>query len=117
MLDAMCQLLTVLGYTVFAGRSVKDVIEVLRETAGEDKHGIDLIVADYRLGNTTTGLDAVGDLQSYLKHDLPSIILTGDTSPPVLKRISDSGHRLLNKPVNGERLQQAINAILRPASG
>jgi signal transduction histidine kinase/CheY-like chemotaxis protein len=116
-LDAMCQLLRVLGYTVFAGRSAKEVIEVLRDTAGEDKHAIDLIVADYRLENTTTGLDAISDLQTYLKRGLPSIVLTGDTSPPVLKRISDSGHRLLNKPVNGEHLQQAINAILKPASG
>ena len=113
-LDAIGRLLTVLGCTIYPARSAKDAIQLLTAAATAD--AIDLIIADYRLENATTGLDAVDELRTYLKQSVPAIILTGDTSPLVLKTISDSGHHLLNKPIDGDHLQQAIHAILRPRS-
>jgi signal transduction histidine kinase/CheY-like chemotaxis protein len=111
-LDAIGQLLTVLGCTIYPGRSAKDVIQLL--AAAPIGEPIDLIIADYRLENTATGLDAIDELLAYLQQPVPAIILTGDTSPLVLKTISESGHHLLNKPIDGDHLQQAINAVLRP---
>lgn len=113
-LDAMDRLLTVLGCTTYSGKSASDVIQLLSAMTIGGRHPIDLIIADYRLENGTTGLDATDALLTYLQQPVPAIILTGDTSPTVLKTISDSGHHLLNKPIDGDRLQQAINAALRP---
>ncbi len=111
-LDAIGLLLTVLGCMIYPARSAEDAIQLL--IAAATGAPVDLIIADYRLENATTGLDAVDELRAYLKQPVPAIILTGDTSPFVLKTISDSGHHLLNKPIDGDHLQQAIHAILRP---
>ncbi len=111
-LDAIGRLLTVLGCTIYPGRSAGDVIQLLTTAAIGAR--IDLIIADYRLENAATGLDAIEELLTYLQQPVPAIILTGDTSPLVLKTISDSGHHLLNKPIDGDHLQQAIHSVLQP---
>jgi DNA-binding NarL/FixJ family response regulator len=71
---------------------------------------VDLIVADYRLGDGATGLDAIEALCVYIGHSLPAIIVTGDTSPSRIKEATASGYRILHKPITGEELHQAIVA-------
>jgi hypothetical protein len=56
----------------------------------------------------TTALDAIAELQQYLGQSTPAFLLSGDTAPSVLKSISESGYRLLNKPVDGDELQKAM---------
>lgn len=107
-LDAIHQLLTVVGYRVHAGRSAEEVTRLHRAGSGCDQSPVDLIIADYRLENGATGLDAIGELQRYLGRSIPAFLLSGDTSPSLLKSISESGYRLLNKPIDGDELQKAI---------
>ena len=70
---------------------------------------VDLIIADYRLATGTTGLEAIADLFNHLTYTVPAFLLTGDTSPSVLKQIAESGLQMLNKPVDGDALQAAID--------
>lgn len=107
-LDAICQLLTVVGYRVHAGRSAVEAARMHKSMPDRDRSPVELIIADYRLENGANGLDAIKELQSYLGRPVQAFLLSGDTSPSVLKLISDSGYRLLNKPVDGDDLQRAI---------
>lgn len=115
-LDAICQLLTVVGYRVHAGRSAVEAARRHKSMPDRDRSPVELIIADYRLENGANGLDAIKELQSYLGRPVQAFLLSGDTSPSVLKLISDSGFRLLNKPVDGDDLQRAIAETLQLTS-
>jgi len=69
---------------------------------------IDLIIADYRLRNNKTGVDACINLSEEFNLSAPSIIITGDTSPERLKEVQNSGFRILHKPVKAEKLKSVI---------
>ncbi|UDL89391.1 response regulator [Mesorhizobium sp. PAMC28654] len=109
-LDAMVLLLGLEGHRVHAGRSAAEVLRVHAEALAVGEAPVDLIIADYRLGEGATGLEAVRALRAHLGRAVPSIIVTGDTSPSRLKEVSASGSRILHKPIAGEELREAIRA-------
>jgi signal transduction histidine kinase len=109
-LDAITQLLTVLGHRVYADKSAAAVIRL--HASAPERTPVDLIIADYRLVAGTTGLEAIADLFNHLTYTVPAFLLTGDTSPSVLKQITESGLQMLNKPVDGDALQAAIDKAL-----
>lgn len=74
--------------------------------------GLNLIIADYRLKNNTTGMQVIDNLERILKKKIPAIIVTGDTSPEILKEICDSKRHLLHKPVSPEKLKNFINEVM-----
>ena len=71
---------------------------------------VDLIIADYRLGEGATGSDAIQALCAHIGHSVPAVIVTGDTSPSRIKEATASGYRILHKPIAGEELHEAIVA-------
>jgi CheY-like chemotaxis protein len=109
-LDVMVQLLTLQGHRVYAGRSAAEVqqIHAAAMTAGDAP--VDLIIADYRLEDGATGLDAIEALCAHIGHSVPALIVTGDTSPSRIKDATASGLRILHKPITGEELYEAIVA-------
>jgi signal transduction histidine kinase len=109
-LEIMVQLLTLQGHRVYAGRSAAEVQHVHAKAIAAGAAPVDLIVADYRLADGATGLDAIEALCAYIGRSLPAVIVTGDTSPSRIKEASASGHRLLHKPITGEELHEAIVA-------
>ena len=109
-LDIMVQLLTLQGHRVYAGRSAAEVQQVHTEAIVAGAAPVDLIIADYRLGDGATGLDAIEALCAYIGRSLPAVIVTGDTSPSRIKEATASGHRILHKPITGEELYEAIVA-------
>jgi hypothetical protein len=110
-LDVMVQLLMLQGHRVYAGRSAAEVQQNHAEAMAAGDAPVDLIVADYRLGEGATGLDAIEALCAHIGRSVPAIIVTGDTSPSRIKEATASGHRLLHKPITGEELHEAIVAI------
>lgn len=72
----------------------------------------DLIIADYRLRNGKTGGDAVVLLREELNREVPALIITGDTSPERVREATDSGMKLLHKPVVPAELFRTIEDIL-----
>lgn len=73
----------------------------------------DIIIADYRLENETTGVQAIARLCDYYKVKIPAVLLTGDTATHRLTEISKSGYALLHKPVGGEDLLLRIDEVLQ----
>ncbi len=72
----------------------------------------DIILADYNLPNDMNGLEVAAKLQESLGHQVPAIVLTGDTSTGTLRQIALGGSVRLNKPVKLTELTQVIQRLL-----
>lgn len=116
-LDIMVQLLALQGHRVYAGRSAAEVQQMHAAALVAGDAPVDLIIADYRLGEGATGLDAIAALCAHIGRAVPAVIVTGDTSPSRIKEATASGHRLLHKPVTGEELHEAIVAACFDGKG
>ncbi|MDD5385522.1 MAG: ATP-binding protein [Gallionella sp.] len=100
-------ILTSWGCQVNAAASVAQVEQFLRDGVKWD-----LIVSDYQLGNNTNGIDVIDLVRQHQNQRIPCILISGDTSPAVLKLASISGHHLLHKPVRPAKLRSLIEHLL-----
>ena len=87
--------------------------EALRKVAAESRRP-DLVLADYRLGDGLTGVQAVHALARSVG-SIPAILVTGDTDPARLRDAQASGIPLLHKPVKEAQLRAAIEGLFLPA--
>ncbi len=71
----------------------------------------DLLIADYNLPNSKTGIELARVLRKK-KASLPVIILTGDISASTRNLIAQDGLTQMNKPVSAEALESRIQAML-----
>ena len=76
----------------------------------------DLIIADYRLANGRTGIQAIKRLRVGLGAAIPAVLISGDTAPERLRDASENGYPLLHKPVAPIRLRAMINQLLKTSS-
>ena len=78
----------------------------------------DMVLADYRLGEGCTGVQAVQALSERYqgRARIPAVIVTGDSDPARLRDAQSSGLSLLHKPVKEARLRAAIEDQLRIAT-
>ncbi|MCH8181162.1 MAG: hybrid sensor histidine kinase/response regulator [Proteobacteria bacterium] len=71
-----------------------------------------LVVADYRLREHRTGVQAIAAVREALRLDggaeIGALIVTGDTAPERLREAHASGLQLLHKPVPAEQLRAAL---------
>ena len=104
-LDSMRALLGEWGHTAIAVRT----LEAALDAAARDAE-IGLVIADYRLGDSVTGADAIDAVRRALGRAVPAVIITGDTSPQRIREANRSGHRLLHKPIDPRELEALINA-------
>jgi two-component system, sensor histidine kinase len=71
----------------------------------------DAIVADYRLRNKQTGVQAIQALQ-YQLGKVPAVILTGDTAPSRIQEARRSGYQILHKPLSGVQLRNTLSELM-----
>ncbi|AYC33732.1 hybrid sensor histidine kinase/response regulator [Pseudomonas cavernae] len=109
-LDALRELLEAWGHRIYAGLSAQQACQQHADAARNGPASVQLILTDYRLGSDMAGSEAIRRIRAYLKRAIPAVIITGDTSPARIKEASDSGHRLLHKPVDAQGLREAIEA-------
>ena len=57
-------------------------------------------------------VQAINAIRHVLGYPIPAVLITGDTSPDQVKRVHDSGHRVLFKPV----LPKELSSMLRQLS-
>jgi CheY-like chemotaxis protein len=96
------------GCNVFAASSLDTALSHVGSLINQ----LDLIVADYRLRNNSTGIQVIEKLESVLNRKIPAIIVTGDTSPQILQTILQSGRYVLHKPVTPQKLRHFVNEVL-----
>lgn len=108
---AMQGLLAGWGCTVLAAEG----LDALMPALAREPRRPDLIVCDYRLRGSENGLAAVAALQAEYNHEIPAILITGDTAPERLREAHGSALTLLHKPVSPAALREAMNQLLAAA--
>ncbi|HKU86305.1 MAG TPA: hybrid sensor histidine kinase/response regulator [Casimicrobiaceae bacterium] len=111
--DAMRTLFETWGADVAGG----DTCGALMEHLGTFARYPDLIVADLRLAQNHSGIDAVRRLRDELGYAIPAIIVSGDTGTRADREARAAGLTLLPKPVVGTALHAAAIASMRTAAG
>jgi CheY-like chemotaxis protein len=71
-----------------------------------------IIISDFHLGPTERGSDAIEKIRAYFERAIPAILLTGDTSAVPARFSNEAGIRMLNKPVDAQRLVALIDELL-----
>jgi CheY-like chemotaxis protein len=105
--EAMRSLLEGWGCRVLAGEDADAVIAKLDAAAVIP----DIVLADYRLRNDRTGVEAIQALRDHFLVDIPAAIVTGDTAPERLAEAQASGHLLLHKPLRPAKLRVLLQNL------
>lgn len=69
----------------------------------------DFILADLRLRGEASGIDAIRSLRAALGPTIPAVLISGDTAPEQLRKVSAAGFTLMHKPLKAVRLRALLN--------
>jgi signal transduction histidine kinase/CheY-like chemotaxis protein len=72
----------------------------------------DVMIVDLRLGGAQDGIDVIESLRRRLGHEVPALLVSGDTGAVELLRVRSSGIPLLTKPVAPSKLRSVLLALL-----
>jgi signal transduction histidine kinase/ActR/RegA family two-component response regulator len=75
----------------------------------------DVIVSDYRLPDDTDGIEVIARLRQKFGQAIPAIVVTGDTAPDTILRISRAGFPLLHKPLRPAKLRALLTHLIQQA--
>ena len=106
--DAMQTLFETWGAQVVGG----DTPDALLAGLGALERYPDLIVADLRLADERSGIDAVRRLRDELGLPIPAVVVSGDTGTRADREARGAGLTLLPKPVIGSALRDAAAALI-----
>lgn len=85
-------------------------------SAVENIDRIDCILSDYHLRGQS-GVDVIRKIREIFNLEIPAVIVTGDTSPKIIKSLSEFNALVLHKPVTLNKISEAIvQAIKMPLS-
>jgi signal transduction histidine kinase/ActR/RegA family two-component response regulator len=108
-LEAMTGLLAKWGCTTVCAASGAELLASLAGTARVP----DLLLCDYRLRGSVSGIEAVEAVREEFNADIAAAIITGDTGPERLREVEASGLAILHKPVNPATLRALLAAALQ----
>lgn len=103
--QAMASLLAAWGWHPVLASTTDDALAQLAHSS------VDAIVADFRLRNDETGLDAIRRIRA-AAGELPTILITGETSPERLREAIASDFPVLHKPVDPAALRFALESVV-----
>lgn len=93
------------GSRVSMAASVNETKEI------HGKADFDLVICDYRLPDGD-GIEMADWIKTHFRMQPLFILISGDTSPEVLQRVSERGIQLLHKPVRPAKLRSLIQFLL-----
>ena len=71
----------------------------------------DLIISDYRLRDMENGFNVIQAIRNKSNnHQMPAMLLTGDTTPEVVHYCRQAGLLLIYKPVKPAKLYRALQS-------
>jgi len=93
------------------GCSVKMATSVAEARDQLGSAEFDLLICDFRLADGA-GLDVIRAAERIRRTYVPSILISGDTGPEVLRKVSAEGRHLLHKPVRPAKLRSLMLFLL-----
>ena len=106
--ESTCILLECEGYDMIPLREGGDVLRQAMSRAVQS----DLIIADWRLPGSENGVDVVKRIRQAAHHQIPAVIVTGDTSPEPAEQAESEDCCILYKPVKPDDLMETIERLL-----
>ncbi|RLL53323.1 response regulator [Mariprofundus sp. EBB-1] len=108
-LEGMERMLSTWGCRVLTAQSISESTDLLKNGDFPD-----LVVADFRLRDDQTGVEAIRAVRNIAGDPkLPGIIITGDTEPARLHEMKVAGFEVLHKPLKAVRLRALIQFALK----
>lgn len=83
-----------------------------RATAARPGRPPDLILADYHLGGSDTGLRTITLLRELSGTEIPAIVVTAHRTASVVRNCARHGVRVLEKPIRPEDLREALLRLM-----
>ncbi len=109
--DAVClgmtTLLTQWHARVIAATNIDELSKKLQKLP----QAPDLLITDYRLAQGVTAKNIIRIVNDKFKQAIPTIIITGDTTPARIREAHNAGQTLLHKPVDPDKLKACINSL------
>ena len=105
--EGMKQLLETWGCEVITASSQDEMMHQL-QVLNKIPDGI---IADYRLRDNKTGIEAIHALHEKYNSDIPALIVTGDIAIEQLRDVTEHGFQVLQKPVAAAKLRAFTRSI------
>jgi two-component system, sensor histidine kinase len=96
------------GYEAMTASDAAQAEQVVTGLEGR----VDLILSDLHLGDGPDGVEVIANVRRLCGRDVPAILITGDTAPEQVRRVTDGSDAVLFKPVQPRRLFEALRAAL-----
>lgn len=87
----------------------------LLEQAGKSG-GIDLLLSDYHLEGTMSGLELIVTLRARGVYDGPAVLVTADTGNTIDEAARQADVQVIHKPVLPARLRRLVQGLLAPVN-
>jgi CheY-like chemotaxis protein len=109
-LDSLEAILTEWGYEALTATDADQAVAEIRKAGRRP----DIVIADYRLREGRTGMEAIRDIRALFDQRIPGLILTGETDLEFQRTAAAHGLGIAHKPVTpsqlGRVLAQQLNA-------
>jgi signal transduction histidine kinase len=107
---ALLELVSVWDCEAIAGKSAEEILGNVLVADGVFTP--EVIISDFQLGRSREGPTEIGEIRRLLGHPtLPAILLTGDSSPELLRRIAEGQLDVLHKPIAPDVLAAFLSTI------
>ena len=107
--EATRELLRPMQVNVIVAATVAEAVA----SAEKSEQQIDMILSDWRLRGQEDGLEAVRAVRVVSGAGTPAVLITGETSPELLKRAHEAGLVVLHKPLQPRQLIRLIKHLRR----
>jgi len=107
--EATRELLRPMLVDVIVAATIAEAVELAKQSSAS----IDLILSDWRLRGQENGIDAVRAVRAVCGDSTPAVLITGDTSPELLKLAHESGLIILHKPLQPRELVRLVERLAR----
>ena len=111
-LESLEAILSEWGYQVIVGDSAEEAVTQVREMGRRP----DIVIADYRLRDGRTGMEAVLAVRALFDRPIPGLILTGETDLRFLGECAGHGLGIAHKPVMPSQLARALDQQVNAAA-
>lgn len=110
-LDSMQSLLSAWGHQVFAAGGMDEALLLTQQNRIKNGPAFDMILSDFRLAESTRGIDVVHAVRQVCGSEIPAVIITGDTSTESINQIVASRLKILHKPLDADVLQNLLREL------